>query len=398
MFYYLCIRTDTQAIMVAQTSPFSFGRTVAGHYFTDREKETTHLLDNFNNNINTVLISPRRWGKTSLVKRAGDQINLQDNLIVYIDAFPLKTEEEFYNTFTSAIIKATSSKWEEWIKYARQFLSHLSPKISFGTDPVNEFEISFTLEDISKNYRDILNLPEQYALKHHKHMIICIDEFQAISAFNNPLQFQKCLRSVWQHQQHVCYCLYGSKQHMMQQLFDRQSAPFYRFGDVIYLQKIAMPDWIPFITERFASTGKIIHRIQAERIVQSVSCHPYYIQQLCHQVWAMTIGEVNDEVILLALNEILEQNALLYQRDTEELSGYQLNFLKAIANGLKSRFTTKENLKKFDLGTSANVSRIKETLVKKELIDLAPGQVNFLDPVYELWFKKEILNQKLISD
>lgn len=380
--------------MVAMLSPFCFGRMAEGVCFTDRKKETEHLLGNFTNNINTVLLSPRRWGKSSLVRKAGSK--LQDPYIfIDLDAFQLKNEEDFYNRFAAAVIKATSSKWEEWVEQARRFLGRFSPKITIGTDPMSEFEISFNLEHIDKSYAEILDLPEQYARAHQKRIVICIDEFQSVAGFRDPLLFQKRLRSVWQRQQQVCYCVYGSKQHMMTELFERQSMPFYKFGEVLYLQKIAEADWIPFICERFASTGKKISPEQATRIARSVSCHPYYVQQLCHQVWIMTQGEVVDSIIRDALIDLLEQNAILYQRDTELLSGYQLNFLKAIASGCTSGFGTKENLLKYDLGSSANVNRLKKALENKELIDLSGKKATFLDPAYELWFKKEILKQKI---
>ena len=123
--------------------PFVFGVATSGDNFTDREKETQRLLLNFAHGVNTVLISPRRWGKTSLVKKVAQLSQDNKRKVVYIDIFSCRTENEFYRLFATSILKQTSSKWEEWIENTKQFLSHINPKISIGADPMNDFSISF---------------------------------------------------------------------------------------------------------------------------------------------------------------------------------------------------------------------------------------------------------------
>ncbi len=108
--------------------PFVFGVATSGDNFTDREKETQRLLLNFAHGVNTVLISPRRWGKTSLVKKVAQLSQDSKRKVVYIDIFSCRTENEFYRLFATSILKQTSSKWEEWIENTKQFLSHINPK------------------------------------------------------------------------------------------------------------------------------------------------------------------------------------------------------------------------------------------------------------------------------
>ncbi|WP_106830870.1 AAA family ATPase [Parabacteroides pacaensis] len=378
--------------MKQQVSPFVFGRMAQGTTFTNRVKERKRLQANFLNNINTVLISPRRWGKSSLVKKVAESIR-EDNLkIIQLDAFPIRSEIDFYQTFAKEVIKATSTRFEEWIETAKQFLGHISPKLSLGSDPLNSFDISFQWQGWEKDYMDILNLPETIALEKNIRIVICIDEFQNISTFEDPLLFQKKLRSVWQKQTQVAYCLYGSKQHMMTELFEKQSMPFYKFGEVMYLSKISLNDWVTFISERFEVSGKKISFIHAQKIAETVQCQSYYVQQLAHLVWLQTKEEVTSTIIESALTDLLEQNTLLYQRETEGLTAYQVNFLKALALGITTNLSSKENLKRFNIGTSANVNRIKEALINKEIIDCAGKHITFLDPAYELWFKREMMS------
>jgi len=374
-------------------SPFVFGRKVTGDNFTDRESETQRLLNNFNNRVNTILISPRRWGKSSLVKKAGSLAETEEIKLVYLDAFSLRDTSEFYATLATGVIRATSGKIESWIDTAKRFLSRLTPKFSFGVDPFNSFELSFELDEIEKGYREILDLPEKIAIEKNIRIVICIDEFQNTALFSEALLFHKRLRSAWQDHQQITYCLYGSRQHMMAALFEKQSMPFYRFGENIHLNKISLHDWINFISERFKTTGKNITAELAAQIASTVECHSYYVQQLSHLVWQRTYSDVDEIIFELAYSDLLSQNEMLYQRETELLSETQLHFLKAVAGGITENFNSKSVMSEYKVGTSANISKIKKALQEKEIIEFAGKKADFVDPVYKLWFIREILKR-----
>ena len=132
----------------------------------------------------------------------------------------------------------------------------------------------------------------------------------------------------------------------------------------------------------------------ANLIAAMVRDHSYYVQQLSYLVWTATSKTVTPEIILAAVEDLLAQNAILYTRETENLSNIQFNFLKALAEGVHTGLSSKEIVNKYQLGTSANVLKIKKVLIQKELIDDQAG-IYFLDPVYELWFKKNMLHQKI---
>lgn len=372
-------------------SPFVFGRKAMGESFTDREIETERLISNFRNRVNTILISPRRWGKSSLVKKAGDLSESDVLKVIYLDAFSLRDTEEFYTALATEVIKRTSGNIESWAGYVKRFLTRLTPKISFGADPVNSFELSFEMDSVEKNYAEILDLPEKIAQEKGIRLIICIDEFQDTALFSESALFHKRLRSAWQNHQHVTYCIYGSKQHMMSSLFEKQSMPFYKFGENIHLAKISISDWVLFITQQFERTGKAISVELAQKIASKVKCHSYYVQQLSHLVWQRTFKSVDENIFTLAINDLLAQNDMLYQRETERLSETQLNFMKALASGVSDGFSNKDFIQKYKLGSSANVNKIKKALVDKEFIEVTGKSASFLDPAFELWFIREIL-------
>jgi hypothetical protein len=273
----------------------------------------------------------------------------------------------------------------------KEFLKRIVPKITIGVDPENELSIGFDWNELQQHATEILNLPEKIAKAKGIRVVVCADEFQNIAAFDNSLAFQKLLRSVWQKHETACYCLYGSKFHMMQELFERQSMPFYRFGDLIHLSKIAEKDWRSFIKKRFEDAGKNIDDEFISQIIKDTDRHSYYVQQLSHLIWGKTHDAVDQAIYDEALDDMISQNAILYQRDTENMSATQLNFLKAVASGERKNLTSAEILQKYRLGTSANVVKIKKHLLNAEIIDIRNREVSFIDPVYELWFRKEIL-------
>ncbi len=373
-----------------ENKPFIFGVATSGDNFTDREKETERLLLNFQHGVNTVLISPRRWGKTSLVQKVCCLAQSAQLKVVYLDIFSCRCDRDFYDAFASAVLKQTSSKWEEWVENAKQFLSRISPKISIGTDPMTDFSISLEINPKSDNIDEILQLPEKIAQKKNYNIVVCIDEFQQIAEFKDSKTFQKRLRSVWQLQKSVSYCLFGSKKHLMNELFEKKSYPFYKFGDVIYLSKIGTRDWIEYIYKRFDATGKHISEELAEKICQRVDNHSSYVQQLAWLVWIHTDKVATEQNFDEAYQDIIDQNTPLFEKQTESLTTYQMNFLRAIIDGVHSEFTTQEVLQKYQLGSSANVNIIKRALVKKELIEIENRRVVIPDPIMKEWLKKEL--------
>lgn len=370
-----------------ENQPFVFGMVAADNTFTDRKKETERLLQNFKHGVNTVLISPRRWGKTSLVQKVASLARSNKLKVVYLDIFSCRSEQEFYDTFAAAVLKQTSSKLDEWLENIKLFFSRITPKITLGPDPMSDFSLSFELNPKSDDANEILQLPEKIAKKKGCRMVVCIDEFQQIGEFRDSKNFQKRLRTAWQQQKSVSYCLFGSKKHLMNELFEKKSLPFYKFGDAVYLPKIGTDDWVAYICARFKATGKSISKDLAKKICQKVENHSSYVQQLSWLVWIHADKTAKEQDFEAACRDLLDQNTPLFEKQTENLSTYQINFLRALIDGVQSEFTSKEVLQKYALGTSANVSIVKRALIKKELIEIEGRRVELADPVLGAWIK-----------
>lgn len=372
-------------------TPFVFGKIASNQDFTDRVVETQHLLDNFRGLVNTVLISPRRWGKSSLVAKASE-IYAQEsdkNIVVHIDLFNCRTVDKFYETFAKELISATNTAFEEFVSSSLKYLSRFAPNFQ-ASDPAGSFELSFGIDirDKKMSFDEILDLPQTIAREKGKHIIVCIDEFQTIKDYDDSFAFQCSLRAHWQKHQDVAYCLFGSKRNTMIDLFADSQNPFYKFGDLIFLQKIASEDWVKFIIERFEETGKYISEEVAFKIAQMVECHPYYVQQLSQLSWFRTHLECTEDIVKEAFSSLCAQLSLVFSHIIDGLTPSQIGFLQAVADGVSS-FTSQAVLAKYRLGSSANVKNIKQALEKKELIDIQPGRIEIQDPVLKFWMLRE---------
>lgn len=371
-------------------TPFIFGKIATEKNFTDREQETAYLVANFTSLINTIIISPRRWGKSSLVNKASKSAMAKDSKmrICHIDLFNVRNEEHFYALLAQKVIAATSSKWDEAIENAKRFFSHLVPKITLGTAPTNEVSINFDWEEVKQNPDEVLDLAEYIAKEKGLKIVICIDEFQNIAEFDDPDYFQKKLRSHWQQHQHVAYCLYGSKRHMMLEVFTDTSKPFYKFGNLMFLNKIETPHLVEFFNSRFADTGKRITDEASRLIATLVDNHPYYAQQLAQLSWLRTKKKCTEEIVREAHTALVEQLSLLFVTITETLTNQQLNYLKALIAGEKAISST-ETMHRYNISSPTSIVRSKAALLKNDILDNKAGEYSFQDPIYAYWLKTQ---------
>lgn len=369
--------------------PFVFGKVADGANFTDRIPDTDRLVNNFRGLVNTVIISPRRWGKTSLVNHAMECMkDEKEYILCKVDIFNCRTEAQFYQTYVNAILRVSYSKMDEFIAAAKKYVGTFGPKLSLSDSSMKyELALGIDFKDKQYSYDEILDLPQKIAEEKNRKFVVCIDEFQNVSTYDDSLGFQRKLRSHWQNHNKVGYCMYGSKRHMLLDIFSNYEMPFYKFGDVMFLEKISESNWVEYITLRFANTGKQIARETAAQLARRVECHPYYVQQLAQLAWLRTSGVCSKETVDDAFNSLVEQLSLLFSNIVDSLTARQINFLLAIVNGEKN-FSSREVLQKYNLGTSANIKNLRKALQDKDLIDVMPNSTEMQDPVFAYWIKR----------
>ena len=372
---------------------FVYGIAVTDYNFTGRVEETRRLKANFEGGINSILISPRRWGKTSLVDHVCKLLKDRDIILVKLDIFGCKTEYDFYNALAVAVLKQTASKVQLWMEEARDFLVRLTPRIGFPVDPVSEISVSLGITPETHSPEEILNMVEIIAKKKNRHIVVCIDEFQQVGEFDNTKVVQARLRSVWQHHHLTSYCLYGSKRHMMSDIFLNRSMPFYQFGDLLWLEKIPTSDWMEYIKSHFETAGKHVSEQMVVHICETVDNYPSYVQHLSSILLNHLPqgGSVSEDMIPQAIAELISTNEALYMQQIEPLSGYQMNLLKAIVSGIHSGFNEKRVRSQFDLGSPSNLVRLRDALIERDLVYSELRQLYVTDPVFALWFKRRFL-------
>ncbi len=380
--------------MEAGTTPFDFGGTVSRAAFNNRRKELARLKANMAGGINTILISPRRWGKSSLVEQAAIELRAErrNTRVAVLDMFTCGTFEEFLENYARAVLAATSTGWEEQVRHAKTFFKAIIPKISIGTELEGQVDIGFDWKEARKHAGDILDMAERIAAAKKLRLVVCIDEFQDLKDWRDDLRMQKLMRAHWQRHKHVTYVLYGSKRHMMADLFDSSGRPFYRFGDLMWLQRIGIEHWTPFIVERFKSTGKVIPADLATTLAATMKCHSWYVQQMAHFTWEITRRKAEHEGLERALELLLDANTPFYQLTCEQLSLTAINLLKAIASG-ETKLTSADVMHEHRLGTPRNVQKAREGLEAKDIVERTPQGWAFLDPGFELWFRRAFMGE-----
>ena len=374
-------------------TPFVFGKIATDRNFTDREHETANLIANFTSLSNTIIISPRRWGKSSLVNRAARLAMDRDKSlrVCVVDLFNVRSEQHFYALLVQKLLAATSSRWEEAVENARRFLMGLVPKISIGSDPASEVSIEFDWNARPLKADDVLDLAERIAVEKNLKIVVCIDEFQNITEFTDADFFQRMLRSHWQNHAHVGYCLYGSKRSMMMEVFTNSSKPFYKFGDLMFLGKIDTEHLTRFIDQRFTDTGKAITADAAALIVQLADNHPYYVQQLAQLSWFRTEATCDSAIVREAHRVLVDQLSLLFATQVDAISNQQLCYLKALLAG-ETAITNQQTMLKYGISSSTAASRSKVQLVKADVLDNVAGNLTFQDPIFAYWLKYEYFN------
>ena len=363
-------------------SPFVYGKIAVEGSFTDRERDTASLKRDFLNLTNTIIISPRRWGKSSLVRKAGVEAVAEDSSlrICHLDIFNARNEDEFYEKLATSVIKGTSSKLEEIVTTASRYASALIPTLTAG-DSMNKVGLEFRIGKISRSADEILDMAEKIAADRKIRIVICIDEFQQVANYAEPDAFQAKLRSHWQKHQHVAYCLYGSRRHMMADIFTNKEKPFYKFGKTIFLERIDAEVWPSFIQEKFRETGKSINDTQCRRIVELADNNPYYIQQISEEVWNRTEAVTGDEAVEEAFLSIIRSQAGLNLALTQTLTITQQNLLHAIVEG-NTALSSQATMERYALKNSLTVARAKQALVKMDILDNFGRKVAMEDPLY----------------
>jgi uncharacterized protein len=369
-------------------NPFKFGEIVTEGNFCNRTKEIARLKQAFTDGQNVVLISPRRWGKSSLVNESLSR-GKGKLFVSHTDCFGITSPEQFLEVYLKSVLK-TESKLPALAKTTKDFLRNLSPYISFTVGDSEEVKIGLSLPKGKFDVIEILNFPQRMAEAKGIPFVVCVDEFQKIQEWPDGGKFLEKLRSVWQQHQNVSYCLYGSKRHLMAGIFNDSSKPFFRFGDTLFLEKISIQHWVKFIADKFLGSGKKISEDVATSIVEKVAAHSYYVQYLCRLCWGNSEKVITESVVKESFNQLLNDMLNLFRAQTEYLTKYQVNYLIAFISG-ERKMSSNRVINHYQLGSPGNIKRIEKSLQDSEIMDFYSGAPELTEPYFEPLFRKHFM-------
>ena len=169
------------------------------------------------------------------------------------------------------------------------------------------------------------------------------------------------------------------------EIFNNSNHPFYRFGQVFFLQKIDKKYWIPYIMSSFSKSGKKISADLSGRICDTVECHSWYVQQLSFFIWSDTTSEVTEEIFHRQIQTLIDTNAPLFEQDLDGMTSTQISMLKAIVCD-EQHLNAADVVKRYALGGPQTITRNKRLLAERDIIEEESGGYHFVDPVFRLWF------------
>jgi AAA+ ATPase superfamily predicted ATPase len=352
------------------SNPFKFGSVVDKDFFTDRKDETEEVKSILNSNNHLVLISPRRFGKTSLVSKVTNTLNRP---VIYLDLQLITDVSDFAAQLLKRVLKI--NKWEN----IKQFLANfrIVPTIELNPQTDN-IEVSFTptVKNSFIQLEDVLNLIEKIGEKDKKPIVV-LDEFQEIISLSKTLSKQ--LRAVIQHHKHVNYVFLGSMESMMRTIFETKKSPFYHFGYLMTLAKIPYDDFFYYLKTRFKKITDKSNEISTE-ILNFTDRHPYYTQQLAFYCWNFLDKNSYQNDML---NKVIDNIVTIHDTDYERL----WNTLNKTDKKILIALAMQEKISELPQPTSTTYSGLSRLLTQGYLIKNESYELD--DPFFKQWIMEK---------
>ena len=368
-------------------NPFVNQGYVSPDYFCDRNRETELMLNHFENGRNITLISPRRIGKTGLIKNLFYLIERKDKnaICLYIDIFATKNLQDFTEMFGAAVINALAKKEKTFLQKAAAVLGSLRPV--FTNDPFTGMsKMSITVEP-SRSQLTIRQIFELIAGPRHE-IYIAIDEFQQIA--NDPeTGTEALLRSHIQFAGGVHFIFAGSKYHLMAEMFGSPQRPFFQSTDMMELGPLDKEVYYQFANAFFEKKRGSLDRETFNQLYDRFEGHTWYIQSVLNRLYenclhVKSMDDVNREIV-----HLVESKSPQYESLAQFLSSNQFNLLKAIASeGIVDKPTGGRFIRHHNLASASVVQSSLRGLLDKEIVYRSPRGYIIYDRFMSIWLKR----------
>jgi len=380
--------------MMAHTdNPFNFGDLALDEGFTDRRRELAELEADIRNGQNVVVFAPRRYGKSSLVWRAAQELAVRDEaLVAQVDLMRVATKEQLASKLSQAIYEGIASPLLRVRDRAAQIFDSLRIRPMVTVEPMTgNFSFSFTAghtaADVDATLERLFELPAELATERRRRIALVFDEFQEVIALDPRLP--ALMRAVFQTQPHVAHVYLGSKRSMMRSLFNDANEPFWRSARQMELGPIPSAEFSAFIRTRFESTGKRIDERFASDVLTVTGCHPYGTQELCYALWEETEAAVTEVAVERALDRVLRAENAHFTYVWDTIPRAQRLVLQALAAEPAGRLLSDEYRVRHGLPTASSVQRAVGELVEAELVARhGRGAYAIFEPFLAEWVRR----------
>jgi AAA+ ATPase superfamily predicted ATPase len=368
-------------------NPFVYQGYESPDYFCDRLEETRQLISHLKNGRNVTLISPRRLGKTGLIKNTFYRLEEENKDVVclYLDIYSTKTLRDFVEQLGSLVINDLVHKDASFWSKAMTFFGSLRPVLS--VDPLTgEPSASITVEP---SQEDITMRGIFQHLNESKHEVyIAIDEFQQIAEYPEK-GTEALLRSYIQFAQHIHFIFSGSKFHMMAEMFSSPKRPFYQSTESMSLKPLDRDIYYDFCQRFFQEKGGRISREVFNEVYDRFDGYTSYVQNIMNHLYEDYLTVDSQEQVKAAIQRILVGREVQYESTSQFLTANQFDLLKAIArNSIVAQPTSGKFIKDNLLPGASSVRAALNVLVDKELVCRQPDGYVVNDKFMDLWLRR----------
>lgn len=350
-------------------NPFVVGKYLSDRYFCDRSEETEFLRKQILNGRDVALISPRRIGKSGLIQHFFNQPDIEEQYhSFFVDIYATTSFAEFVYILGKEIyeqLKPQSTAWKE------KFFQIIS-----------SFRVGFKLDTITGNPSFDLGLGDiqtpqttldeifSYIEEADKPCIIAIDEFQQIGEYAEK-NVEALLRTKIQRCHRAQFIFAGSKRHMMSNMFNSPSKPFYQSAISMGLDPIPVDIYADFAMRLFEERDKHIKREVVETVWNMFHGYTWFVQMMMNELFALTKpdGTCTLERINEAHRNVIMSQESSYKDLMSQLPPKQKIVLQAIAKeGLAQNITSSKFIKKYNLSSASSVQAAVKLLLKNDLV------------------------------
>lgn len=356
-------------------------------YFCDRTQETEDLISNLKNGRNTVLVSPRKIGKTGLIKHAFHQIRQQDKnaVCIYADIYHTQNQYDFVQTIGRAIVEEKLLDKRNSLDKVLSFFSLWRPTVSL--DPVTGAPTVSVAFDRSKSEYTIQSVFE-YLKKAGKDVYMAIDEFQTIAEY--PEQgTEALLRSHIQFIHNAHFIFSGSKLHLMSEMFNSPKRPFYQSTSTMGLEPLHEKIYYDFVSRFFEARRGSFDSSIFHQLYEQFDGYTWYVQSVLNRLYEYEKNVTDYQQVRNAILRILADNSSQYEMLMSFLTNNQKNLLKAIAlEGIVSQPQSNDFIVKYELPGGSSIKRALDVLTGKDMVYQTPKGYIVYDRFLNLWLKR----------